>query len=94
MGFIQRENINRIVLKESPFKIYQKDNLIFRIYKKVERNNFKDCLYYYVVGFKDCVLIPNITTARRTKVYKKVEEWYKNLDLNGFNQNVKGGIRK
>ena len=88
MGYMQQENINRIVLKESPFKIFLKDNLIFRIYKRTERYNFKETVFYYAVGFKGEVLIGNITASRRTKVYNKVEEWFKNLELNGFEVNA------
>jgi len=90
INYTQQENIKRVALKENPFKIFQrkKDNIIltYRFFKKFERYNFQSKTFFYVVGYKGEVLISNIHEAIKTAVYKKIENYFKNLKLNGFEE--------
>jgi len=90
IDYTSQENIKRVALKENPFKIFQREKenikLTYRFFKKIERYNFKEKIFFYVVGYKGEVLISNIHEAQKTAVYKKVEQMFKNLKLNNFKE--------
>ena len=86
INHISQENFKRIVLKETPIKIFIKDNYIMRFYKRTERINFKEKLTYYVVLFENEVLIGNIQDARRTISFVKFCKWLRNIKVNEYKE--------